>query len=57
MEALNTLGMYNAPKVLAYTSLCRPIMEHAVVVWDPHTKTNINKVEVIQNRAVRLISN
>ena len=43
--------MYNAPKgakLLAYTSLCRPILEYVDVVWDPHTKTNINKVEMIQ---------
>ena len=52
--------MYNAPKgakLLAYTSLCRPILEYVDVVWDPHTKTNINKVEMIQNRAIRIISN
>ena len=37
---------YNASKeakLLAYTSLCRAILEYADVVWDPHTKTNINK--------------
>ena len=36
--------MYNAPKkgeLFAYTSLCRPILEYADVVWDPHTRTNI----------------
>ena len=44
-------------KLLAYTSLCRPILEYADVVWDPHTKTNINKVEKIQDRAIRFISN
>ena len=35
----------------------RPVLEYADVVWDPHTKTNIIKVEIIQNRAVRFISN
>ena len=52
--------MYNAPaeaKLLAYTSLGQPILEYADVVWDPHTKTNINKVEKIQDRAIRFISN
>ena len=37
-------SMYNAPKkgeLFAYTSLCRPILEYADVVWDPHTRTNI----------------
>ena len=27
-------------------------LEYANVVWDQHTRTNINKVEMIQNRAV-----
>ena len=40
--------MYNPPKeakLLAYTNLCRLILEYGDVVWDPHTKTNINKAK------------
>ena len=47
--------VYNAPKeakLLAYTSLCRPILQYADVVWALHTKTSINKVEMIQNQAI-----
>ena len=47
----------NEPKLPACTSLCRPRLENVDVVWDPHTKTNINKVEKIQDRAIRFISN
>ena len=46
----------NEPKLLAYTSLCKPRLEYVDVVWYPHTKTNI-KVEMIQDRAIRFISN
>ena len=36
--------MYDAAKeakLLAYTSLCRPILEYADVVWDPSAKSKI----------------
>jgi hypothetical protein len=52
--------MYGAPreaKMLAYSSLCRPILEYADAVWDPHTKLAIHKVEMIQNKAIRFIKN
>ena len=35
----------------------RPVLEYADVVWDPHTKTNVNNVEIIQNWAIKFISN
>ena len=40
-------------KTQAYNSLVRPIAEYAAVVWDPYTKANINKVEMVQRRAAR----
>ena len=52
--------MYDAPKeakLLAYTSLCRPILEYADVVWDPSAKSKIQDIELVQNSAVRFISN
>ena len=51
--------MYDAPKeakLLAYTSLCRPILEYADVVWDPSAKSKIQDIELVQNSAVRFIS-
>jgi hypothetical protein len=37
----------------AYTTLVRPILEYAGVVWDPHTQRNIAKLEAVQRRAAR----
>jgi hypothetical protein len=35
----------------------RPSLEYASTVWDPHTQANINKVESIQRRAARFVTN
>ena len=44
-------------KSQAYFSLVRPILEYASPVWDPYTKRNIDKIEMIQRRAARYVSN
>ena len=36
----------------AYT-IIRPQLEYATPVWDPHTKDNINKIEMVQKRAAQ----
>ena len=50
--------LFDAPKdarLLAYTSLCRPILEYADTVWDPTNKQTMHSIEMIQNNAVRYI--
>jgi len=50
----------NAPenvKIIAYKTLCRPLLEYAAEVWDQYNKRLITKLEVTQTRAVRFIKN
>jgi len=44
-------------KTLAYQSLVRPRIEYACTVWDPHTKQDIQRLEMVQRRAARFVSN
>lgn len=63
-KAKRQLGMvkralFDAPesaKLLAYTSLCRPHVEYAAAVWDPHLAYHISNIEKLQNAAVRFIA-
>ena len=42
-------------KEQCYFTLVRPIMEYACTVWDPHTSSNIKKLEAVQRRAARFV--
>ena len=44
-------------KTMAYFSLVRPLLEYVSTVWDPHTTENVNKIEMIQRRAARYVTN
>lgn len=44
-------------RLLAYKSVILPGLDYAAIIWDPYTKTNIDKLESIQKRAVRFIYN
>ena len=43
-------------KQMAYTTYIRPTVECASPVWDPHTKRNINKSEMVQRRCARYVT-
>ena len=34
----------------------RPLLEYACTVWDPHTKENIHRLEMVQHRYVRFVT-
>ena len=46
-----------AIKQQAYFTLVRTLVEYACTVWDPHTDRNIRKLEMVQRRAARYVTN
>ena len=44
-------------RTLAYNSLVRTRVEYGSVVWSPYTKENKAKIEMVQRRAARWVSN
>ena len=64
-KALRILGLlkhslYSAPqkiKLLAYKTICRPLLEYAAEVWDPVTKSHSTQLENIQSKAIRFVKN
>ena len=53
-------NLKGCPKKLrdtAYISLIRPALEYSCYVWHPHKKSNKDKIEKVQRRAARFVSN
>ena len=44
-------------KTAAYFSLVRPLLEYCCTVWSPYTQEYINKLEMVQRRAARHVTN
>ena len=50
---------YSCPKNVkekCYKAFVRPILEYGCCVWDPHTKNQKDKLEKVQKRAARFIT-
>ena len=43
-------------KQIAYTTYIIPTVEYAAPVWDPHTKRNTNKIEMVQRWCARYVT-
>ncbi len=43
-------------KKTLYCGLARPLLEYSCETWNPHTKRNIDKLEAVQRRATRWIT-
>ena len=53
-------NIYSCPqhiKKICLHSSCSPTSEYSSSAWDPHTKTLVNKIEMVQRRAARLCHN
>ena len=44
-------------KTAAYLYLVRPVLEYCCSVWSPYTQDYINKLEMVQRRAARYVTN
>ena len=44
-------------KITSYTTILRPSLEYASVLWDPSTQTNSKIVEQVQRRTARFVHN
>ena len=53
----NVLTKNKDIKTMAYNSLVRPQLKYASAVWSPYTKENKIKIEKVQRRAARWVSN
>ena len=50
--------LHKAPqkaRLIADTSLCRPVLDYADCVWDPSSRHLIEAIEKVQNMAIRFI--
>ena len=53
----NIRSASQAAKATAYKTFVCPIVEYAAKTWAPSTDTNTNKIEMVQRRAARFVTN
>ena len=53
-------NLYHAPqnvKEYVYKTLVLPSLDYCSAIWDPYTKMDISKLEMLQHRAARFVTN
>ena len=53
-------NLYHAPqnvKEYVYKTLVLPSLDYYSTIWDPYTKKDISKLEMLQHRVVRFVTN
>ena len=53
----NIKTQHTGIRTAAYSTLVHPHVEYASPVWSPYTQSYANKLEMVQRRAVRWVSN
>ncbi len=65
MKANRTLGLVRRNiktnnkelKTKAFNTLVRPVLDYASSVWDPYQQGDINRIQAVQRRAARYVTN
>ena len=50
---INSLSL----KSMTYKSLVRPLLEYSSGAWDPYTKENVKKLEMVKRHTARYVLN
>ena len=53
----NIRSALQAAKATAYKMFVHPIVEYAATTWAPSTDTNTERIEMVQRRAARFVTN
>ena len=53
----NLRHSFQATKVNAYKTLALPHLEYCASIWNPHTKEQVQKIEMVQSRAASFTTN
>ena len=47
--------MHQPAKLVAYSSLRRPILQYADALWNPANAASVQELEAVQNKAIRFV--
>ena len=53
--ARNLRHCLRSTRATAYLTLVRPKLEYCASIWDPHTQEDVNRLEMVNRRAARVV--